>query len=375
MYLSSPIRLRILVLAAIAIFALVFAACADDNGDSEDNGNDNGSGAGSTLPGEEYDGQVIFADYGWDSAIVHNRIAGYIMEHGYGYEIDAVPGETIPLFQGLVRGDVNVSMEIWVEQQSGWEPALEEGTIVDHGASFGESVQGWYVPTYMIEGDEERGIEPIAPGLTHVDDLPDYWELFQDPEDTSKGRFYDCIAGWECERVNEVKFAAYGLEETYNRFLPGSGPALAASLVAAYEQGEPWVGYYWAPTWIFGQLDLTKLEEPEYTDECWDSIAAEIEAGEITGETACAYPSVTVNIGTNADFIEDNPELAEFLDNYETTMDLTSEMLLYMQENEAEAEEAAEWFLREYEDLWTDWVPEDVAERVREALEEPAASN
>lgn len=358
---SSPFNLRTLLLASIAVFALLFAACTGDDDD-----NDTGAAG---LPGEEYDGAVIFADYGWDSAIVHNRIAGYVLQHGYGYEIDSIPGETIPLFQGLVRGDVNVSMEIWVEQQPGWQSALDDGTLRDHGASFGESVQGWWVPTYMIEGDPERGIEPITPDLRHVDDLPDYVDVFADPEDPGKGRFYDCIAGWECERVNEVKFAAYGLGEYYNRFLPGGGPALAASLVAAYERGEPWVGYYWAPTWIFGQLDLTMLEEPEYTDECWDSIIAEVESDQIVGETACAYPSVTVNIGTNTEFIDENPEVAEFLDNYETTMDLTSEMLLYMQENDAEAEQAAEWFLREHEDLWTDWVPEDVAERVKASLE------
>ena len=361
--LSSIVRFRTLLLASIAIFAMIFAACSGDD-------DDDSSGDGTGLPGEDYDGEVIFADYGWDSAIVHNRIAGHILEHGYGYEIDSVPGETIPLFQGLLRGDVNVSMEIWVEQQEGWEPALEDGTLRDHGASFGESVQGWYVPTYMIEGDEERGIEPMAPDLRHVDDLADYVELFSDPEDPEKGRFYECIAGWECERVNEVKFTAYGLGEHYNRFLPGSGPALAASLVAAYEQGEPWLGYYWAPTWIFGQLDLTMLEEPEYTDECWDSIAEEIASDNIVGEEACAYPSVTVNIGTNIDFIEANPEVSEFLDNYETTMDQTSEMLLYMQDNDAEADAAAEWFLREHEDVWTPWVPEDVADRVRDSLDE-----
>jgi glycine betaine/proline transport system substrate-binding protein len=347
--------------ASIAIFALLFAACTGDDGD------DDNDTAG--LPGEEYDGAVIFADYGWDSAIVHNRIAGHILQHGYGYEIDAIPGETIPLFQGLVRGDVNVSMEIWVEQQEGWEPALEEGTLRDHGVSFGESVQGWWVPTYMIEGDAERGIDPITPDLRHVEDLPNYVDVFEDPENPGMGRFYDCIAGWECERVNEVKFLAYGLDEHFNRFLPGSGPALAASLVAAYERGDPWVGYYWAPTWIFGQLDLTMLEEPEYTDECWDSITSEMAADNIVGETACHYPSVTVKIGTNAEFSDQNPELSEFLNNYETTMDMTSEMLLYMQENEAEAEDAAEWFLREHEDLWVDWVPEDVADRVRASLE------
>ncbi len=353
-------RIQAILLVAILALASLLAACGDDDAD-------NGNGDAG-LPGEAYDGAVIFGDYGWDSAIVHNRIAGYILEHGYGYDVDSVPGETIPLFQGLIRGDINVSMEIWVEQQEGWEPALEDGSLKDLGLSFGESVQGWWVPTYMIEGDAERGIEPMTPDLRSVEDLADYVDVFADPENPGLGRFYDCIAGWECERVNEVKFTAYGLGENYNRFLPGSGAALAASLVAAYERGDPWLGYYWAPTWIFGQLDLTMIEEPEYTDECWDSMSAEIASGNITGETACAYPSVTVNIGMNTEFHDANPEAVEFLTNYETTMDITSEALLYMQDNNAEAEAAAIWFLTEYEDLWTEWVPDDVAERVKEAL-------
>ena len=145
-------------------------------------------------------------------------------------------------------------------------------SVVDFGANFPNSLQGWYVPTYMIEGDEERGIEPMAPDLKSVEDLPEYWELFKDPEDPNKGRFYNCIAGWVCQAVNESKFEFYGLGETYNLFQPGSGAALASSIVSAYETGDPWLGYYWEPTWVFAQVDLTMLEEPEWTQECEDAI-------------------------------------------------------------------------------------------------------
>src|SRR5699024_2637077 len=107
---------------------------------------------------------------------------------------------------------------------------------------------------------EERGIEPMAPDLKSVDDLPDYWELFKDPEDPEKGRIYDGPAGWELERINEVKVKAYGLDEHYNRFLSGSGPALHTSMIRAYEAGEPWLGFEWVPNWVTGLYDLTKLE-------------------------------------------------------------------------------------------------------------------
>jgi glycine betaine/proline transport system substrate-binding protein len=40
-----------------------------------------------------------------------------------------------------------------------------------------------------------------------------------------------------------------------------------------------------------------------------------------------------------------------------------------MQENDATPDDAAVWFLQEHEDVWTNWVPTDVAERVKESLE------
>jgi len=61
--------------------------------------------------------KLVIADVNWDSVQVHNRIAGFIMEKGYGYAIEYVPGATITLFTGLVRGDIDIEMECWVENQ------------------------------------------------------------------------------------------------------------------------------------------------------------------------------------------------------------------------------------------------------------------
>jgi glycine betaine/proline transport system substrate-binding protein len=316
----------------------------------------------------EWEGDIVFADYGWDSAIVLNRIAQFILEEGYDYSTGSVPGETIPLFQGMLSGDVQVSMEIWAAQLEGWTEAVEAGEVHSLGLSIDETVQGWWVPTYVIEGDEERGIEPMAPDLRHVDDLPDYWELFEDPEDSSKGRFMECIAGWECERVNEVKFYSYGLDEYYNRFLPGSGAALATSIVSAYESGDPWLGYYWGPTWIFGQVDLTMLEEPEYTDECWNDIMSAIEAAETMIDSPCAYPAVEVFVGVTDELYQAAPDVIALLEQIEFTMEEVSEILAAMQDGDLDPDEGAEWFLRERSDMWHSWVSDDVIERVEAAL-------
>lgn len=300
---------------------------------------------------------LVFAEPGWDSGQVHARISAFIVKNGFGYDVDFIPGETIPLFQGLARGDIDISMEIWYEnQKEAVDKAEAAGKVIDLGDNFPDSWQGWLVPTYVIKGDPARGIKPMAPDLKSVYDLPKYATLFKDVEEPGKGRFYSCIAGWECEKINERKFEAYDLNETFNIFLPGSGAALVASLAGAYKKGEPWVGYYWAPTWVLGLYDMTPLEEPAYDKAVFESTAK------------CAYPEVAVKIFANAGLTKKAPEVVEYLKKYETTQAMANKFLAFMQEKEASTDQAAEWFLKEYEDVWTGWVPADVAARVKKAL-------
>ena len=300
---------------------------------------------------------LVFADLNWDSAQVHSRIAAFIIENGYGYKTEYIPGGTIPLWAGLTRGDVDINMECWVDnQQEAYDKGIAAGKVIDLGSNFPDSWQGWLVPTYVVKGDSKRGIKPMAPGLKSIDDLPKYWKLFKDAEDPSKGRFYSCIPGWECEKINEKKFKAYGLDKHYNIFLPGSDAALNGSMAAAYKKGEPWFGYYWAPTWVLGKLDMTPIEEPPYDKKLWDA------------SYACAYPSVRVNIVVNSGMQERAPEIVAFLKKYETTQAMANKFLAYMQDKKTNTQAAAVWFLKNYQELWSGWVPENVAKKVKAAL-------
>ena len=153
--------------------------------------------------------------------------------------------------------------------------------------------------------------------------------------------------------INDDKFDAYGLNDTFNLFLPGSGAALVASMAGAYKKGKPWVGYYWAPTWVLGSYDMTPLEEPAYDKAIFESTAK------------TAYPAVAVEIAVNTSMLKKAPDVVEFLKKYETTQTHANKFLAYMKDKEAEPQDAAEWFLKEYESLWTGWVSADVAAKVR----------
>ena len=300
---------------------------------------------------------VIFADAGWDSIRFHNDVAGFILEEGYGYKTDVVPGSTAATFSGFRKGDIDVYMEVWTDNLIDVYPeAIDAGDIKEVSINFDDNAQGLYVPTVIIEGDKEKGIEPLAPDLKSIKDLEKYWEIFEDQEEPSKGRIYGSPPGWNVDTIMQAKVETYGLDKTFNYFSPGSDTGLSASLASAAEKDQPWVGYYWEPTWVLGKYDMTLLEEDPYDEEKWQN------------GYGSAFPPMPVTVCVYKDLEEDSPELVDFLSNYTTSSQITSDALAYMQDNDVETKEAAQWFLKEYEELWTSWVPADVAEKVKAAL-------
>jgi len=302
---------------------------------------------------------IKFGYGGWDTIQWMSEVAGFIVEHGYGYPVEQVPATNVVIVAAIERGDIDVHMEVAERSlQEPMEKLMASGQGAKTGISFPGTWQGWLVPTYMIKGDASRGIEATAPDLKSVFDLPDYWELFKDPEVPDKGRFYSCIPGWQCEKTNLLKFEAYGLNDYYNIFLPGSDAALSASIIGAYEKGEPWLGFYWSPTWVLARVDMTPLEEPAWEEDLWTEEA----------NYACAYPLDENLLVTNIHLKERAPEVVAMLEKYSHDYDQMNGALLYMQDNDAEPPEAAQWFLKNNESVWSEWVPADVAARVKAAL-------
>ncbi|MDQ0314059.1 ABC transporter substrate-binding protein [Amorphus orientalis] len=307
----------------------------------------------------ELDRPVMFAGLDYQSAAFHTEVAKFITEHGYDCAVDDLPGSTIPLINGMARGDIDIVMEIWTANPAqAWVDAQERGEVVALGTTFPDAEEGWYVPTYLVEGGEAP-----APNLKRASDLPEYAAMFEDPEEPSKGRFYNCPAGWQCEIVNTKKLTAYGLTSSYTNFRPGTGAALVAAVESAYLRKNPILFYYWTPTALMGKYDFVKLQEPEFNQEIWDEMLESDDP-----DAATAYPVSKVIIGANKTFAESAPELAKFLTAYSMTSKMTSAALADMEDNGGDAAVAAEAFLKANEDVWSGWVPQAVADKVKAAL-------
>ena len=194
----------------------------------------------------------------------------------------------------------------------------------------------------------------MAPDLKSIFDLPQYWELLK-IRNSRKGAdcWVACRLGGRRDFEHEDGQLRVG---RVVQLLPAwLDSALAASIAGAYEKGEPWVGYYWTPTWVMGKYDMTLLEDL-------------ILGGKWQDGFQCAFPSSEITIAVHKDLPERAPEVAEFLSRYKTNSALISEVLSYMTENDTDAQQAAIYFLKEYENIWSDWVSEDVAEKVKAAL-------
>ena len=295
---------------------------------------------------------IVFSDLNWTSAQVQNRIAQYIVEKGYGYPTDVVFGATLPLFNGLRAGDTHVTMEIWLpNQDEAWMEAQAQGQVVSVGESLGKDWQSAFViPAYLQEQ---------YPDLDSVDDLKEdqYKMLFASAETGGKARLVSCVIGWACETVNAAQITGYGLDDHVHVVNPGDGAAANADLYGAYEKEEPWLGYQWGTNDPPLLLDLVRLEEPVYTDECWFTTKA------------CAYEDATILIAVGPDILSRAPDVVAMLRNWGFDIDRYKNVAAWQSENsEATVNDAALWWLNGNTDVWSDWVTPEAETAISAAL-------
>jgi len=354
------------LLIGILGMTLIAAACSSDSATEAPPTEASPSATATEAPPKEV---IKMYSTNWTSIELNTRIPGYIIEHGYEYPVKYMTGgSTGTMKVALPTGEMEVVMEIWRQNIMDWyNEHTGTGDIVDlagtsdnvANGSFGQilenSGQGFYIPDYVAEAN---------PGLKSVADLPDYVELFSDPEDPSKGVVYNCILGWQCQKINRAKWYAYGLYDTYNVAEPGTSGALDAAIAGAVTAGEPVLSYYWEPTTIVVEQGLVKLEEPEWTQECDDALALAVESTPYESTIGCAYPIADVHSAVYGGLVKRAPEVTEFLGNVFIGALNLGALEAWKDANDAEFSGVAIHYLKENRDTWTTWITDDNAAEI-----------
>ena len=308
-------------------------------------------------------------DFDWDSANIHTAIASFMIEKGYGCDVEVTKGSTTPIMAAFFDGQIDVITELWEDNLVELlKPHFADGSIIHMGTNTPASEQAFWVDRATAE----------ANGLKSVEDMkkPGVWELFKDPENPTKGRMTSCISGWTCYTINYVKLKEYGLDELYTNFDPGSGGALDAAISGAFTKGKPIFSYYWTPTSLMGkaEIDMVRLEEPAYSADCWTAMSVVVEDIKANGQEAyvpsCAneYKDMALTKTVRSDWAIENPGVAIFIRLYALPTEKVNEMLAYyVDESGGDMEATAIHFLSN-ESVWESWVSADVAANVKSAL-------
>ena len=308
-------------------------------------------------------GTVTVADMNWNSATFIANLDRFILEHAYGCDAQLVQGDTMPTGTSMVeKGEPNIAPELWSNSfRAAIDIGVEEGRLLVAGRVFADGgEEGFWVPSYMVA---ER------PELATIQGVIQHAGLFENPEDPSESLFMGCPSGWNCQISGENLFRALGLEDAgFVLGDPGSAAGLDGSLAKAYERGEPWFGYYWAPTALLGKYTMVKVD--------FGSGADVEEFRSCTTQPDCAdpkptmYPPSPVETLVTADLAERAPQAVGYLSARAFGNAFLNALLAWMNDNQADGETAMVHFLTNYEDMWLPWVADDAAMRVKSALAE-----
>ncbi len=292
-------------------------------------------------------GEVSITEMNWASSQIITEVSKFLMEQGYGCTVEKVPSATTTSVASLAEnGEPDIVTELWLNSTGDVYRKLEaEGKVVRLADVFDPGgIEAWWIPTYLAESNPE---------LTTIEGV------LANPELVG-GRFNNCPDGWGCRIVSDNLITALGLRDSMEIFDHGSGETLATSIAAAYEDQEPWFGYYWAPTAVLGKYPLTPVRIGD--------IDADIHLANQNKENAnpgvSDFPPAPVLTVATTSLAEREPEIAELMGNVSFDISILNSLLAWQDDNGASAEEAAVYFLTNNSEIWSQWINDDAREKL-----------
>lgn len=287
-------------------------------------------------------GDVTITEMNWASSAVVTAVSAFLMEQGYGCNVQKVPSSTVTAITSITEtGEPDILTEVWANSTPAYPGLLAEGKLIESADVLSDGgVEAWWIPAYLAESNPE---------LTT-------WEGIMANPAAVGGKFHDCPSGWACDIINNNNLIALGAEASgLERFQHGSGETLQTSIAAAYAEEAPWFGYYWAPTAVLGKYPMVAVTVGEY----------DADAHVCNGDVDCAnpqysaYPASKVVTAVAGGFPDREPDAAALMENVAFTNSQMGEVLAWRLDNNASYDEAAVYFLTNYKDVWGAWLNDE----------------
>src|SRR5699024_3402303 len=285
----------------------------DTNEDSTEEGS--GSASESSSSAELGESELTIPDVAWAGAIARTPMVAQVLEE-VGYTVETSQVESGAMYSSVANDDASFMTASWLPatDQTYWDQYSED--LEDLGNFVDSAPLSLTVPSYM--------------DVDSIEDLQGNQTVGQATDWTITG--IDAGAGVMLQ--TETAIEEYGLENW--ELQASSEGAMLSELQSAVDNEEPIVITGWQPHWMFSEMDLTMLEDPQ-----------EIYGGEGDRIGALAHTS----------FQEDSPAAYEvmqrILEDYDQEME--NELLVMGNVEGLEPAEAASQFLENNPDLLESW--------------------
>jgi glycine betaine/proline transport system substrate-binding protein len=150
---------------------------------------------------------------------------------------------------------------------------------------------------------------------------------------------------------------------------PGSAAGLDGSMNKSLTRGENWFGYYWSPTTLIGKHNLTKVDfgVPFVGKEHWDNCIVKPEK-DCASPKKSAWTTSVVNTVVTSNFKKNASVALDYISGRAYPGSIMNKMLVFMDQEKAQGEDAAYEFLEKHGAVWEKWVSPDVAKKVKSSL-------
>ena len=309
-------------------------------------------------------GSVTISQMNWASAQLMANVDKIILQEGFGCNAELVPGDTMPTFTSMSeKGKPDVAPELWTNTvREPLKKAINAGRLeIINKAPITGLGEGWWVtPAFLKKHPKLNTVEKVLA-------RPD---LFPYAEDSSKGAFMNCPAGWGCQLANANLYRAFQMKKKgWVLVNPGSSAGLDGSIAKAANRGENWFGYYWSPTAIIGKYKLVMLpfQAKWAGSKNWDGCIVKPEQ-ECADPKPSSWTKSEVQTVITAKFRKSGGVAAVYLAKRTYPGDIMNAMLVFMTNNKANGAAAAVEFLSRHGDVWTRWVSKDAADKIKASL-------
>ena len=306
-------------------------------------------------------GDITIAQMSWQSADLLANIDKIILTQGYDCEATLVPGDTLPTFEKMnSEGEPDIVPEMWINAvRESFDTAVNEGRLEIAAESLSDGgVEGWWIPQFIAE--EHPDIKTIEDALQHP-------ELFPAADSPSRGAIHNCPPGWSCRISTTNLFKAHDAAQKGFKLVNAETPTeLSSSIEQAFEEQHGWLGYYWAPTPTLDKYEMVRLDFGVPHDKTeWDNCTA---VEDCHDPQPNAWPkSIVYTVVTNK-FRRSANDAYTYLANRSWSNRTVNGLPAWMDDNEATAEEGAQYFLENNEELWSTWVTPEAAEKLKNYL-------